>query len=188
MNDVKIHESCYVDENVTIGEGTRIWHFSHLQNGCRIGKNCSLGKNVSVGNNVIIGNSCKIQNNVSLYEGCEFEDYVFCGTLVAFTNVSVPRCKYPQRGKQFYKKTLVKEGASIGSGSTIICGNTIGKGAFVAAGAVVTKDVDDYSLVAGVPARHVSYICECGQRLDETLECKKCSLKYKKTAGKVSLK
>ena len=141
-----------------------------------------------MGNNVVIGDYCKIQNNVSLYEGCVFEDYVFCGTLVAFTNVALPRCKYPQKGSRFYEPTLVKEGASIGSGSTIICGNTIGKGAFVAAGAVVTNDVDDYSLALGVPARHVAYICECGYRLDDGLKCTHCSLMYKKVDGKVMLK
>lgn len=150
-----VHESSYVDENVEIGEGTKIWHFSHIQTGARIGKSCSLGQNVNVGNNVKIGNNCKIQNNVSLYEGVELEDYVFCGPSSVFTNIKVPRCKTPQRGSEFYKKTLVKEGASIGANATIVCGVTIGKDALVAAGAVVTKDVPDGATVAGVPARVV---------------------------------
>ena len=142
-----VHESSYIDDDVLIGEGTKIWHFCHVQKGARIGKNCILGQNVNVGNNVIIGNCCKIQNNVSVYEGVVLEDYVFCGPSMVFTNILNPRCKYPQVGSKYYKKTIVKEGASFGANCTVICGITIGKHAFVGAGAVVTKDVPDYALV-----------------------------------------
>ena len=136
-----------VDDNVEIGEGTKIWHFSHVQSGTKIGKKCILGQNVNVGNNVTIGNFVKIQNNVSVYEGVTLEDYVFCGPSMVFTNIKDPRSKYPQAGAQYYIKTLVKEGASLGANSTIVCGITIGRFAFVGAGAVVTKDVPDFAMV-----------------------------------------
>lgn len=156
-----VHESSYIDEDVVIGEGTKIWHFCHVQKGARIGEKCSLGQNVNVSNNVRIGNGCKIQNNVSLYEGVELEDYVFCGPSCVFTNDLTPRAQFP-KGRENYKKTLVKEGASIGANATIVCGHTIGKCAMVAAGAVVTKDVPDYVLVAGVPARIIGRVDEKG--------------------------
>ncbi len=146
-----VHESSYVDENVMIGDGTKIWHFCHIQKGAKIGRDCSLGQNVNVSNHVIIGNGCKIQNNVSLYEGVELEDYVFCGPSCVFTNDLTPRAQFP-KGHENYKRTLVKVGASIGANATIVCGHTIGRYAMVAAGAVVTKDIPDYALVAGVPA------------------------------------
>jgi UDP-2-acetamido-3-amino-2,3-dideoxy-glucuronate N-acetyltransferase len=149
-----VHESSYVDDDVEIGEDTKIWHFSHIQRGSKIGKKCSLGQNVNVSNNVIIGNGVKIQNNVSVYEGVELEDYVFCGPSMVFTNDLTPRSKYP-KGTEGYKKTLVKYGASIGANATIVCGNTIGKWAMIASGAVVTKDVVDYALMAGVPAKQI---------------------------------
>ncbi|MEW6701739.1 MAG: acyltransferase [Bacteroidota bacterium] len=164
MNYFK-HESTYVDDNVEIGEGTRIWHFTHVQSGARIGKKCILGQNVNVGPNVVIGNFVKIQNNVSVYEGVVLEDYVFCGPSMVFTNIIDPRSKYPQAKSGFYKKTLIKEGASLGANSTILCGITIGKHAFVGAGAVVTKDVPDYALVVGNPARQTAWISEAGQKL-----------------------
>lgn len=160
-----VHESSYVDENVEIGDGTKIWHFSHVQSGARIGKNCVLGQNVNLGNNVVIGNFVKIQNNVSVYEGVTLEDYVFCGPSMVFTNIVDPRSKYPQVGAKYYLKTLVKEGASLGANSTILCGITIGKFAFIGAGAVVTKDVPDYALVVGNPARIIGWMSEAGQRL-----------------------
>ena len=160
-----VHESSYVDDGCHIGEGTKIWHFCHIQSGSSIGKNCSLGQNVNVGNNVKIGNFCKIQNNVSIYEGVELEDYVFCGPSMVFTNILNPRCKYPQRGAEFYAKTLVKTGASIGANATIVCGTTVGKHAFVAACAVVTKDVPDFALVAGVPTKTIGWYSEAGNRL-----------------------
>jgi len=144
-----------------------------------IGKNCTLGQNVNVSNNVIIGNYVKIQNNVSIYEGVEIEDYVFCGPSMVFTNDLTPRSKYP-KGAGGYKKTLVKEGASIGANATIVCGHTIGKNAMIAAGAVVTQDVPDHALMAGVPAKQIGWACECGQKLNQQLICDQCNRKYKK--------
>ncbi|HCN36870.1 MAG TPA: N-acetyltransferase [Bacteroidetes bacterium] len=142
-----VNQYAVVDDGVEIGEGTKIWHFCHVQPGAKLGKKCVLGQNVNVANDVTIGNFCKIQNNVSIYEGVTLEDYVFCGPSMVFTNILNPRCKYPQVGKEFYIKTLVKEGASLGANSTIVCGITIGRFAFVAAGAVVTKDVPDFFLL-----------------------------------------
>ncbi len=161
MNDYFVHESSYIDDDVSIGVGTKIWHFCHVQKGARIGENCSLGQNVNVSNNVIIGNNCKIQNNVSIYEGVELEDGVFCGPSCVFTNDLTPRARYP-KGHENYKKTTVKEGASIGANATIVCGHTVGKFAMVAAGAVVTKDVPDYALVAGIPAKVIGKVDEYG--------------------------
>ncbi|MBL7996083.1 N-acetyltransferase [bacterium] len=160
-----IHESSFIDENVKIGDGTKIWHFSHIQNGAAIGNNCVLGQNVNIGNNVTIGNYCKIQNNVSIYEGVTLEDYVFCGPSMVFTNILNPRCKYPQAGSDYYVHTLVKKGASLGANCTIVCGHTIGRHAMIGAGAVVTRDVPDFALVAGNPARIIGWFSEAGQRL-----------------------
>ncbi|MBD3265432.1 N-acetyltransferase [bacterium] len=176
-----VHPSSYVDADVEIGEGTKVWHFSHIQSNTKIGKKCVFGQNVNVGNNVIIGNYVKVQNNVSIYEGVELEDYVFCGPSMVFTNVIDPRCKYPQRGSEFYKKTLVKEGASIGANATIVCGNTVGKHAFIGAGAVVTKDVPDYALMVGIPAKQAGWACECGEilpKFQEEVTCPRCSMQY----------
>lgn len=169
MGKYFVHPSSYIDESVFVGDDTKIWHFCHIQAGASIGHNCSFGQNVYVGKNVSIGNGVRIQNNVSVYEGVEIEDNVFCGPSVVFTNVTTPRAHFPAHG--IYLKTLVKEGASLGANSVVICGHTIGRGAMVAAGAVVTKDVKDYALVAGVPARQIGWVCECGRRLDETLKC-----------------
>lgn len=156
-----VHESSYIDDGVRIGEKTKIWHFCHVQAGAVIGKSCSLGQNINISNNVYIGNEVKIQNNVSVYEGVEIEDGVFLGPSCVFTNDLTPRARYP-KGKEGYKKTLVKEGASIGANATIVCGHTIGKYAMVAAGAVVVNDVPDYALVAGVPARVIGRVDEKG--------------------------
>ena len=161
-----LHESSYIDKNVTIGEGTKIWHFCHIQSGAKIGENCSLGQNVNISNNVVIGNECKIQNNVSIYEGVELEDGVFCGPSCVFTNDLTPRARFP-KGSSNYKKTLIKEGASIGANATIVCGHTIGKYAMVAAGAVVTKDVPDYALVAGIPAKMIGKVDEKGNIVEK---------------------
>ena len=160
-----LHESSYVDDNVKIKSGTKIWHFSHIQTGAIIGKNCTIGQNVNIGNNVKIGNHVKIQNNVSVYEGVEIEDYVFCGPSMVFTNVMRPRSEFPQRGSEYYNKTLIKKSASIGANSTIICGSTIGKYAFIGAGAVVTKDIPDYALVVGNPGKIIGWVNKKGERL-----------------------
>ncbi len=184
-----VHPSSYVDDNVTIGEGTKVWHFSHIQPHAVIGKKCSIGQNVNIANNVKIGNFVKIQNNVAVYEGVELEDYVFCGPSMVFTNVFDPRSKYPQRGADFYLKTLVKEGASIGANATIVCGNTIGRHAFIGAGAVVTQNVPDYALMVGVPARRIGWMCECGEKLPTSgysIKCPRCSLQYQIQEGKLA--
>ena len=178
-----VHESSYVDEPCEIGEGTKIWHFSHIQKNAKIGKNCVLGQNVNVANNVTIGDFCKIQNNVSIYEGVTLEDYVFCGPSIVFTNILDPKCKYPQVGAQYYIKTLVKEGASIGANATIVCGHTIGKHAMIGAGTVVTKDVPDYTLVVGNPGKVVGWVSEAGKKLkfdeNKIAICEKSKKKYK---------
>ena len=165
-NNYFVHESSYIDENVEIGEGTKVWHFCHIQKGARIGKNCSFGQNVNVSNNVKIGNNVKVQNNVSIYEGVELEDGVFCGPSCVFTNDLTPRAEFP-KGTIGYKKTLVKHGASIGANATIVCGHTIGEYAMIAAGAVVTKDVQPYTLVAGIPAKVIGKVDEKGNILGE---------------------
>lgn len=172
-----VHESSYVDEDVIVGEGTKIWHFCHVHKGAKIGEKCSLGQNVNVSNNVVIGNGVKIQNNVSVYEGVELEDYVFCGPSMVFTNDLTPRSKYP-KGTAGYKKTLVQYGASIGANATVVCGNTIGKWAMIASGAVVTKDVAPYALMAGVPAKQIGWVCECGLPLKNGLTCEDCGRGY----------
>jgi len=183
-----VHPTAMVDEGCEIGEGTKIWHYSHIQGGTTIGKKCSLGQNVNVANNVKIGNYVKIQNNVSVYEGVELEDYVFCGPSMVFTNILNPRSEFPQRGAEFYIKTLVKYGASIGANATIVCGITLNRFAFVGAGAVVTKDVPEYALVVGSPARIIGWMCRCGTRLefsDNHAVCRKCGRAYQKSGNEV---
>lgn len=178
-----VHQSSYVDDNVTIGKGSKIWHFCHVQTGAALGERCSLGQNVNVGNNVKIGNNVRIQNNVSIYEGVEIEDNVFCGPSCVFTNVTTPRAHFPVGG--IYAKTLIKEGASLGANCTVVCGHTVGRSALIAAGAVVTKDVKDYALMAGIPARQIGWVCECGERLESDLVCK-CGRKYQEVDEVVS--
>ena len=177
MSNYFVHESSYVDDNVKIGKGTKVWHFCHVQHGATIGENCSFGQNVNISNNVRIGNGVKVQNNVSIYEGVELEDYVFCGPSMVFTNDLTPRAKYP-KGNLGYKKTLVKVGATIGANATIVCGVELGQWCTIAAGAVVTKNVPAHALMAGVPARQIGWVCECGKVLDESLNCPDCDRRY----------
>ncbi len=180
MADYYVHPSSFIDNDVEIGEGTKIWYFCHVQSGAKIGKNCSLGQNVNISNNVTIGNGCKIQNNVSVYEGVVAEDNVFFGPSCVFTNDLTPRAKYP-KGRTAYIKTRIREGASIGANATIVCGHTIGRWAMIGSGAVVTNDVPDHSLMIGVPAKHVGWACECGTILDNDLTCGKCGRQYQQT-------
>ena len=167
--DVFIHESSYIDENVEIGKGTKIWHFSHILGNCKIGKNCSFGQNVVVGPNVQIGNNVKVQNNVSVYDGVILEDNVFCGPSCVFTNVNNPRSEIIRKDE--YKKTLVRKGASIGANATIVCGNELGEYCFIAAGATVTKPVPAFALMAGTPAKRIGWMSKSGERLGESLVC-----------------
>ena len=175
------HESSYVDDNCEIGEGTRIWHFSHIMEGCQIGKNCNIGQNVVISPGVVIGEGVKIQNNVSVYTGVICEDGVFLGPSCVFTNVINPRAFIERKTE--YKKTTIKRGASIGANATIVCGHNIGRYAFVGAGAVVTRDVPDYALVYGSPAVMRGYVCQCGEKLHfegNTTVCKACGKEYRK--------
>ena len=177
MSEYYVHPTSIVDDGVEIGEGTKIWHFGHIQSGAHIGKNCSLGQNVNVSNHVTIGDGCKLQNNVSVYEGVELEDHVFCGPSMVFTNDLTPRARYP-KGHEGYKKTLIKHDATLGANSTIVCGHTVGEYATIAAGAVVTKNVVPHALMAGVPARQIGWVCECGQVLNKNLTCPDCGRVY----------
>lgn len=176
MADYFVHESSYVDEGAEIGEGTKVWHFSHIMGGSKIGKNCNIGQNVVISPGVILGDKCKVQNNVSVYTGVECEEGVFLGPSCVFTNVINPRSLIEKKDE--YKKTLLKKGASVGANSTIVCGNTIGKFALVGAGAVVTKNIGDYEIVVGNPARVIGYACECGETLNKSKTCDVCGKKY----------
>ena len=165
LSNFFVHKSSFIDDDVKIGNKTKIWHFSHIQSGVIIGERCILGQNVNIGNNVMIGNNCKIQNNVSIYEGVELEDYVFCGPSMVFTNILLPRSEFPQVGSQYYQKTLIKKSASIGANATIVCGVTIGKYALIGAGRVVTKDIPDFSLVVGNPGKIIGMVDKKGNRI-----------------------
>jgi UDP-2-acetamido-3-amino-2,3-dideoxy-glucuronate N-acetyltransferase len=179
-----VHESSYVDEPCQIGAGTKIWHFSHVMKGSVIGRDCNIGQNVVVSPGVTIGDGCKIQNNVSLYTGVVLEDAVFCGPSMVFTNVVNPRSEIVRKDE--YRKTLVRHGASLGANSTIVCGVTIGRYAFVGAGAVVTRDVPDFALVVGNPARNSGWMCRCGIKLEVSgaaVACKACGTRYRMHAG-----
>lgn len=187
MADVFVHESSYVDEGCEIGAGTKIWHFSHVMTGARIGKACNVGQNVVISPQVVIGDNVKIQNNVSIYTGVTLEDDVFCGPSMVFTNVVNPRSHVPRKNE--YKTTLVKRGASIGANATVVCGNTVGRYAFIGAGSVVTKDIPDYALIVGNPGRITGWICQCGVKLaagaqaPARVTCAICDSRYHAEAG-----
>ena len=186
-----VHESCYVDEPCEIGEGTKIWHFSHVMSNCRIGRRCNIGQNVVVSPQVTIGDNVKIQNNVSVYTGVVLEDDVFCGPSMVFTNVVNPRSHVSRKDE--YRTTRVKRGASIGANATVVCGHTIGRYAFIGAGAVVTRDVPDFALITGNPGRISGWMCQCGVKLplsrdaqkDEEATCAACGVAYVKRGGGV---
>ncbi len=182
-----LHQSSFVDEPCSIGAGTRIWHFCHVMKDSTIGRDCNLGQNVFVASGVRIGDGCKIQNNVSLYTGVVLEDHVFCGPSVVFTNVVNPRSEVVRKDE--YQPTLVKRGATLGANASLVCGITIGAYAFVAAGAVVTRDVPDFALVMGNPARQRGWICRCGVRLaelDQGGRCPACGVSYQRRDGKLA--
>ncbi len=175
-----VHESAYVDDGVEIGAGTNIWHFSHILSGSLIGEKCNIGQNVVIGPDVTIGNGCKIQNNVSVYKGVTLEDGVFCGPSMVFTNVYNPRAEI--RKMDEVRPTFVGKGTTIGANATIVCGTTLGQYSFIGAGAVVTKNVPDYALVVGNPAKQICWVCECGERLPDDLECLSCGKRFQEKA------
>jgi UDP-2-acetamido-3-amino-2,3-dideoxy-glucuronate N-acetyltransferase len=186
-----VHESSYVDEPCEIGEGTKIWHFSHVMKNSKIGRHCNIGQNVVISPDVTIGDNVKIQNNVSVYTGVELEDDVFCGPSMVFTNVVNPRSHVSRKDE--YRKTLVKRGASIGANATVVCGHTVGRFAFIGAGSVVTKDIPDYALIVGNPGRLAGWMCECGIRLKfsgdakaQHSTCSACGKQYVLEAGVVN--
>jgi UDP-2-acetamido-3-amino-2,3-dideoxy-glucuronate N-acetyltransferase len=182
------HETAVVDAGAEIGAGTKVWHFSHVSAGSAIGEGCSLGQNVFVAPRVTVGRGVKIQNNVSLYEGVVLEDFVFCGPSMVFTNVRTPRSAFPRNTAADYAVTRVKRGASIGANATIVCGVTVGEWSFVAAGAVITRDVPAYALMAGVPARRIGWVCECGLTVrPEAGEaaCGECGRGYRLDGGRL---
>jgi UDP-2-acetamido-3-amino-2,3-dideoxy-glucuronate N-acetyltransferase len=187
MADYFVHESSYVDEGAVIGSGSKVWHFSHVMPGAVIGENCNLGQNVVVMPRTRIGNNVKVQNNVSIYEGVTLEDDVFCGPSCVFTNVMNPRSHVSRKAE--YRNTLVRRGATIGANATIVCGVTLGQYAFIGAGAVITSDVAAYSLMVGVPAKRIGWMCQCGVRLKVEggrAVCGVCGSKYSETDGVLS--
>jgi UDP-2-acetamido-3-amino-2,3-dideoxy-glucuronate N-acetyltransferase len=190
MSDYFVHESSYVDDGCVIGGGTKVWHFCHLMKDARLGRDCNIGQNVVIMPGVVIGNNVKIQNNVSLYTGVELEDDVFCGPSMVFTNVINPRSHVIRRDE--YRRTVVRRGASLGANSTVVCGVTLGRYAFIGAGAVVTKDVPDYALVVGNPGRISGWMCACGVKLaagatpPREAACRECGLEYRVREGQLS--
>lgn len=193
MTDKKyfVHESSYVDDGAVIGDNTKIWHFSHIMKNTTIGRDCSLGQNVVAGPNVKIGNNVKIQNNVSIYDGVEIEDDVFCGPSMVFTNVINPRSHIARKNE--FRKTVLKKGASVGANATVVCGHTLGRYCFIGAGSVVTKDVPDFALMVGNPARITGWVCQCGVKLISGIRfeantkpvCQACGTKYHLRDGKL---
>ena len=186
MADFFVHESAFVDDGASIGQGTKVWHFCHVMPNAEIGEGCTLGQNVVVMPNTKIGNNVKIQNNVSIYEGVILEDDVFCGPSCVFTNVNTPRSHVTRRGE--FQRTLVCRGASIGANATVVCGVTLGAYSFVGAGAVVTSDVPAHALMVGVPARRVGWMCQCGERLqvsDARASCDRCGSAYHEEGGQL---
>jgi UDP-2-acetamido-3-amino-2,3-dideoxy-glucuronate N-acetyltransferase len=176
-----VHESAYVDRPCTIGKDTQIWHFCHIMPNVAIAEGCKIGQNVFIASGVRIGRNVKIQNNVSVYAGVTLEDDVFCGPSCVFTNINTPRSAFPRNTQEHYLETLVKQGATIGANATIVCGHTIGRYAFIGAGATVTKNVPDYALVYGNPAKQMGWVCECGTKLEDfsdTTVCPECDRKY----------
>jgi UDP-2-acetamido-3-amino-2,3-dideoxy-glucuronate N-acetyltransferase len=173
-----VHPSAIVDDNVNIGRGTKIWHFSHILSNSKIAENCNIGQNVVIGPDVDIGKGCKIQNNVSVYKGITLEDGIFCGPSMVFTNIYNPRAEI--RKMDQVRPTLVKRGATIGANATIVCGVTLGRYCFIGAGTVVNKNIPDFALVVGNPAKQIGWACECGERLSDDLECLACEKKYEK--------
>jgi UDP-2-acetamido-3-amino-2,3-dideoxy-glucuronate N-acetyltransferase len=183
-----VHESSYVDDGATVGAKSKVWHFCHVMPGAVIGERCSIGQNVVVMNGVHVGDNCKIQNNVSLYEGVILEQDVFCGPSMVFTNVMNPRSHVSRKDE--YRKTLVRRGASIGANATIVCGTTLGEYCFVAAGAVITRDVPPFAMMAGVPARRIGWMCQCGIRLPDApgdARCEACGSRYVINSNAVTL-
>ncbi len=194
MSKFFVHPTSIVDSGVEIGAGTKVWHFCHVSSGVRIGKNCVLGQNCYVGNDVLIGDRCKLQNNVSVYTRVTLEEGVFCGPSCVFTNDLIPRSLFPKGGAESWVPTLCKRGTTIGANATVICGVTLGEHSMIGAGAVVTRDVPDFALVTGVPARQIGWSCACGRRLDLPLQateslaksCAACGLRYSLYEDKLS--
>jgi UDP-2-acetamido-3-amino-2,3-dideoxy-glucuronate N-acetyltransferase len=186
-----VHESSYVDSPCEIGEGTKIWHFSHVMKNSRVGRNCNIGQNVVISPDCVVGNNVKIQNNVSVYTGVILEDDVFCGPSMVFTNVFNPRSHVERKNE--YRQTLVKQGATIGANATVVCGNTLGRYCFVGAGSVVTRDVPDFAMVYGNPAKVRGWACTCGEKLDlppaptgkKLAKCGRCGQQYRYESGAV---
>jgi len=189
MRDLFVHESAYIDRDVEIGTGSKVWHFSHIMQGARVGERCTIGQNVLIGPSVVVGSNVKIQNNVSVYGGVLLEDDVFCGPSCVFTNVDRPRSEFPTEAAE-YQKTYVGRGASIGANATIVCGHTLGEYSFVGAGSVVTRDVPAYAIAYGNPARVHGWICRCGMKLcfeEGVAVCSGCERRYRRSGDTVEL-
>jgi UDP-2-acetamido-3-amino-2,3-dideoxy-glucuronate N-acetyltransferase len=187
VSDYYVHPSSFVDEGAVVGKGTKVWHFCHVLSGAVIGERCNIGQNCVIMPGTKLGNNVKMQNNVSVYEGVELEDDVFCGPSMVFTNVGTPRSHVNRRGE--YERTLVKKGASIGANATVVCGHNLGRYSFVGAGSVVTKDVKDFALVVGNPARQIGWMCQCGERLAVAKgqgNCARCGSRYTEIDGELT--